>query len=362
MKLLGRLSCLFAFLISTPTFAFENLVYTQRDFPVITAKGQAAIADLKSHADKINILVSQAYHIDRSGRVQGEFNPIKFQIAKENNIKFLALVSNSVFEAEPTHQFLSDKLAQAGAVQAILKLCQLNNFAGVQVDFEGMRIEDRKAFSEFYQNLANELHKNHFIVSVAIVPRTSDNPESDYLRARYKRWSGVYDYKLLGENSDFVTLMAYDQHSDFTTPGPIAGITWDEALIKYAIKYIPAAKISLGVPWYSGIWYTGLTGGGSLRDIGNNISYSDVLTFLHKNNVKLQWDATDKVPYVFYSNNFLYQYIFAENAASFKAKLYLALKYRLRGISNWSLGQEDPEVWQQFLSGSKRKSSFFFNY
>ena len=123
----------------------------------------------------------------------------------------------------------------------------------------GVREEpEYTAFTHFYQKVANVLHQNGFKIAIALVPMLTENPPaSDYLKGKYEGWSGVYDYKTLGKSSDFVTLMAYDQHASITTPGPMAGVIWDEAIIQYALKYIPPEKISLGIPWHSGYWYTG---------------------------------------------------------------------------------------------------------
>jgi spore germination protein YaaH len=144
----------------------------------------------------------------------------------------------------------------------------------------------------------------------------------------------------------------YDQHGGITPPGPMAGLTWDEDIIQEALKYIPPGKISLGIPWHSGYWYTGkdpskegIARENSLHTMQTDLSYEDTMRILKDNNAVLHWDNIDKVHYAFYLNNFLYEYIFAEDADSFAAKLDLVKKYKLRGISNWVLGEEDPKVW-----------------
>lgn len=328
-------------------FAFENLVYTWRGFPTEIGQGSIAINDLSTHASQINILSSQAYHIDEKGIVFGSQNPQMIQIAKASHIKIMPLVGNTNFDRKLTHIFLNDTVAQDRVIQSILQLCKENHFDGIQIDFENMSFLDRDAFTRFYQKIANALHQNGFQVAIAIVPMlTGDVPATDYLRGRYKYWSGVYDYAALGKISDFVTLMAYDQHGGITTPGPMAGITWDEAIIKYALQYIPADKISLGVPWHSGYWYTGKTSSHApLHIIATNLTYTEMTRLLKDNNAVLHWDNEDKVNYAIYQKNFLYEYIFAEDAKSFNAKLDLVKKYKLRGISNWCLSEEDPAIW-----------------
>ena len=42
-----------------------------------------------------------------------------------------------------------------------------------------------------------------------------------------------------------------------------------------------------------------------------------------------------------------FEWIFYEDARSFRAKLDLVGKHRLRGFSVWVLGEEDPAIWSQ---------------
>jgi len=179
-----------------------------------------------------------------------------------------------------------------------------------------------------------------------MIPSLYDNiPDSSFWKAQYKGWSGVYDYTKLANSSDFVTLMAYDQHGDGTTPGPAAGLTWDEAIVKYALKYIPAQKISLGIPWHSGYWYLG----NSLHVISVDLTYTDIKSVLDKNNVNLSWNDKDKIHYAIFDDDFHYRFAYLEDKSSYQAKLNLIEKYHLRGMSNWCLGEEDKGVWDLLI-------------
>lgn len=325
--------------------AFENLAYTWRGFPGEALPGKLSLKSLEAHASQIDIFSSQAYHIDTKGNVTGSLNAKMVQIAKANNIKVMPLVGNNDFSPKPTHIFLQNKAAQDRAIQWLLRLCQKNHFYGLQIDFEGMSHLDREAFTAFYQKIADVLHKNGFKVSIALIPILTEKPPATrYLASRYRAWSGVYDYQPLGKASDFVTLMTYDQHGEGTTPGPLSGIRWNGSIIQYALKYIPANKISLGIPLHSGHWYT------SPGHVGEtDLDYEVISQKLKKEKINLKWDNEDKVHYAMYLNHFLYEYVFIEDAASFSAKLDLVKKYHLRGLSNWVLGEEDPAIWKLLL-------------
>lgn len=331
--------------------AFENLAYTWRGFPTEIAAGKRALQDLKDHALQIDIYSSQAYHISEKGVVGGALNADMLKVARDSNIKVMPLVVNNNFDRKQTHVFLNDVAAQDRALQVLLNLCKQNHFYGLQIDFEGMSHLDRDAFSRFYQKTADLLHKNGFRISAAIIPELPGKPtESAYLAARYRGWSGVYDYQSLGKNSDFISLMTYDQHGDGTTPGPLSGIIWNENIIQYALKYIPAEKLSLGIPLHSAHWYTGRGGQNRVHMVSIDLNYNVIMKKLKAQNIALQWEKEDKVHYAIFRNHFLYEYVFLEDAASYSAKLDLVKKYHLRGISNWCLGEEDPAIWKLLSS------------
>ncbi len=57
------------------------------------------------------------------------------------------------------------------------------------------------------------------------------------------------------------------------------------------------------------------------------------------------------MPYSFFSNAGTFEWLFLEDARSFRAKIDLVREYGLRGFSAWVLGREDPEIWP-ILAGS----------
>lgn len=326
-------------------FAFENLFYTLRYGTSSTTPGlQSVLKTINNQASVIDIIASQAYIIRADGVVTNNFNPWLLGITKKNQIKFMALASNGSSEGA-THQFLRDKRATARAIQSLLQACTMNGLYGIQIDFENVAASDRKLLTQFYQDLAKTLHQHKFALSIAITPRIMDgNGSSAFQAARYANWTGAFDYKALGDSSDFVTLMAYDQHEGATTPGPIASFPWSEAVIKYALKYIPAQKISLGIPTYSGFWKTARHGH-SISTSGQQIEYDTMNHLLNAAHQTLHWDNNEKIYYCFYEKDELNEFIFAEEARSFGAKYALAKQYNLRGISVWRLGIEDPKIW-----------------
>ncbi len=178
-----------------------------------------------------------------------------------------------------------------------------------------------------------------------MIPRTDDNiPATDHDRSALEHWNGAYDYAALGKASDFVTLMVYDQHGGGTTPGAPCEPGWLKNVILYALKTIPANKISIGLPVHSSYWYTAV--GKDLYASEADLTYAQAKYLLEEHDAKVLWDAKTNTPYAIFSEDNLNRFVFLENAETFKIQLALAKQYHLRGVSLWCLGYEDPAIWK----------------
>ncbi len=331
---------LYFFMLST-SFGMENVFYVLRD------QQQQALSALTKHKNIVNTIIFQAYVIDNKGNVSGDADKSVTNFGKTNHIRLMPMVTNSKFDAALTHQFLSNPDAQKMALNTLLSACKKNQFYGIQFDFEMIPLADKKLLTDFYQKAADLFHKNNFIISFAIAPTLMDNHfPTDYQKKLYTVWQGAYDFKILGEISDFVTVMAYDQHGIGTIPGPIASLPWVDLVIKHALTLIPANKISLGVPTYSGLWYMGAIPH-STRIVMhyNSLDYKTLQYIIKKLQPRIFWDDINKIHFSFYDSAGLNKYIFIEDALSFKYKRNLAIKYKLGGISIFRLGIEDPGIW-----------------
>lgn len=306
-----------------------------------------ALATMSRYINEIDVLIAQSYRINQSGQISGTVDEDTLSFAKKHHITLLAMVTNVSFDPKTTHIFLSDTEAQTNALNALIDECKKNQLQGIQFDFEMMPVTEKSALTSFYEKAADILHKNGLIVSFAIAPKVQDDHfNSSYQKKLYEVWQGVYDFEKLGAISDFVTVMAYDQHAKGTTPGPIAGIPWDRQVIEYAMTHIPKDKISLGVPTYSGLWYLSAdTHSERITVHYNSLDFKTLNYIITKYKPSIEWDNVNKVNYTFYEYNGINRFIFIENAKSFEAKYALAIENQLRGVSVFRVGIEDPEIW-----------------
>jgi spore germination protein len=342
ISLVRRLNLLYLFLLA-PGFLSAQRVETL----FYTIDNEQCIESFRSHLGSIDIVGPQSYKIDEHGILWGSVDRRILELASRNGIKVMPLIVNAGFDQPSFHSLLHDSASKRRAIESILRICSENKFYGIQFDFENIHVSDKDAFTDFYRETASVLHSNGFAISIAVVPRTSDNVgPTEYHKWIYEYWRGAYDYKALAQIGDFLSLMTYDQHTQRTTPGPVAGIPWMDAVIQFVLKGVPPSKISLGIPFYSYRWQPSYQN--NMAHVwGRSLDYLEARGLAERYSAKWQWDEREMVYFAVYPNDGLNEYLYLEDARSFAAKLALVKKYQFRGISVWRLGHEDPEVWKK---------------
>jgi len=316
---------------------------------------ESAFRSLTKHIGEITIVAPIAYNVDEKGVVWGAVDPRVIELAEKHNVKIMPLIHNKGFNQVLLHRLLSDSAAVGRMVRTLVHICTQNKFAGIQFDFENLNISDKNLFTDMSRRAAKALHKHGFMLSLALVrpvtPKESPNPTT-YLAWLYENWRAGYDLKKLGGIMDFMSLMAYAEHTKRTTPGPVGAIPWVEAGLKYVLKYVPSDKLSIGIPLVSKLWYTAYDsspGNPSTKyahSTAKTLDYEEAQGVIDRFNAKVHWDEKDKVNYAIFDNGGLFEYLYIEDARSFKAKLDLVKKYNLRGFSAFILGYEDPQIWK----------------
>ncbi|MBS4172972.1 glycosyl hydrolase family 18 protein [Bacillus sp. FJAT-49736] len=227
---------------------------------------------------------------------------------------------------------------------------------GIDVDIEGLTEEDRSNFTDFIIKLKKQMPDKEVSVAVAANPG-----------GWTKGWQGMYDYKNLSLNSDYLMIMAYDENWDGDpTDGPVAGLSWVEKSIQYALKEgVSPDKIVLGIPFYGRVWSTDR---GSIK--GTGVSHKLINGMIAQYNGKVEFDPMEQAPRVTFTikptdktmkvggveltaGNYILWY---DNQESITRKIQLVHKYNLKGTGSWSLNQEDPAMWDYFRNVLDQKT------
>ncbi|MDL4842678.1 LysM peptidoglycan-binding domain-containing protein [Aquibacillus rhizosphaerae] len=233
------------------------------------------------------------------------------------------------------------------AARQIADAIERYNLDGVNVDIENVTDADRENYTEFVR-LLRQLIPDTKEVSVAVAA----NPNG-----WSTGWHGSYDYTGLAKYADYLMIMSYDESYPGGEAGPVASADWVERSIQYAInQQVPNEKIVMGIAHYGRYWIEGFNYGGF------GISNSQVEKMINMYDGEVVFDEISKTPkaivtienddpimMVAGSNLIPGTYtIWFENDASIEQKLSLVSEYNIRGVGNWSVGQENPSIWNSY--------------
>ena len=308
-----------------------------------------AYASLVANIDRIDIVAPAAYYVEEDGVVWGDVDARVIELAREHGAQVVPLLVNRGFDQAELHALLVDDAARARITNAMAELCRRYDYDGIQVDFENLSINDRDAFTQFYREMASAIRPAGCTLSVAVVHRPDELPgPTRYHKWLFDSWRGGYDLRALGEIGDFISIMSYSQHTRRTPPGPQAGLPWVVEVVDYFLEHVPAGKLSMGIPVSSQHWYTSYEERITpelARSYSAQLSHARALGLIDRYDADMHWSEEHQVPYAFFSVGGTFEWIFLEDARSFRAKLDLLQRRELRGFSVWVLGPEDPAIW-----------------
>lgn len=268
---------------------------------------------------------------------------------EERDIRVIPFLSNHWDRVKGRAALANRKALAKQVADAVMEY----GFDGVNVDIENVTEADREAYTDFVRLVREELpSRKEVSVAVAANPKGINTG-----------WQGSYDYEALARYSDYLMIMAYDEKSEGDVQGPVASISFVEDAIKYALQYVPAGKIVLGIPFYGRYWKAGQKYG------GYGLHLNKVQEMLDRYNGRVDFDeyaASPKATITISPGYGNYRVsgrtftpgtyvIWFENQQSIQHKLRLVQKYGLKGAGSWSLGQETDDTWEYFglwLNGS----------
>ncbi|MCB9299368.1 MAG: hypothetical protein H6566_01895 [Lewinellaceae bacterium] len=307
-----------------------------------------SFGSFQKNAAQISIVCPQTFLVSKEGVLTGSVDRRVLEIAKANGVKVMPLIVNKGFDAQLLHDIVSNAASRRRSIEMMLEYARRYELAGWQFDLEGLNISDRDSFTLYFRETAEAFHKEGLQLSAAVVHALENvGGPGPYQGFLYENWRAGYALKELSEIGDFITIMTYDQHTRRTPPGPVAGIEWVEQVVQYLLSEgIAPEKISMGIPSYSVYWYADYTQERGGFSNGRQVGYDWVQYLLGKFDATPQWHEKAGCHYAFWDNGGVFEYLFIEDAQSLKLKLDILKKYKLRGISVWVLGREDPKFWE----------------
>ena len=287
--------------------------------------------DQLASAPQVNVASPIWWHIVDDGSLEDRSNPDYAVAAAEGGVTLWPAIQSLDAEAIAAF-FASTGGPQAAAVDVAARAAAAG-VAGVNVDIEGYDVDEAQLVVDFVAALTDLVHEWGGVVSVDVVPRSDlwvVTPES------YEFWSTAPLRRELAAASDFMILMAYDQHNPLRPAGPVADPGWVEEVLAYELRYSDPHRVILGVPTYGRIWNEADID--SPRAVGIGAIAATAAAG------EVQNDPEFLVPRVDLGDG---SFTWLEDYTAFRVRAGLVPEYGLSGWAAWRLGLDTPEAWNQ---------------
>jgi spore germination protein YaaH len=251
--------------------------------------------------------------------------------------------------------------ARTQIVQAITDMVMANNYDGIDLDFEGFAFVDGNAswpktaplWTAFVKELSTALHAQKKLLSVS-TPYVLDP-------AGAQKGYYVYAWAAIASSIDRLRIMTYDY--SVSKVGPLGPLSWTERTLQYAVSIMPASKVYIGIAGYGRDWVTSVSGVCPANVASVIKGGAKAATFVMRDAQTLaaSYGVTPVFNEQYGEMTFSYQKVYNgttaaglatsctaqrtawyQDAKAFALRAAFVDKYRLGGISQWTLGMEEP--------------------
>ncbi len=309
---------------------------------------ETGLFSLRANKDKITHLMPEWVHLNADGAsldFTSDFDPSitphnteVMRIASDEGIRVLPILNNGLqgkFDPDRVHRLLASPANQIAVATEMRDWLLENSFAGVNLDLENLNDADYAKVPDLVQQFQNIFKPVGLRVTMDLEVGNDSIP-----------------IKKLGELCDWIVIMAYDEHSEESTPGPIASVDWSEQVLQKARDQIPANKLIVGIGNYAYDWTQG-------KPPAESLTYQEALALAQgyrdeeKPEDVIRMDGESVNPTFNYSDDDGKEHqVWMLDAVTAFNKWKLAQQHGFRGAAVWAMGQEDPSIWK-FLDRSK---------
>lgn len=224
---------------------------------------------------------------------------------------------------------ISDEPARQRLIGALSSFVAENRFGGVCIDFEEVPLASQANLLLFMQELHAAFQPHGWIVTESV---PFDNPD--------------WNYKAYADATDYLMLMAYDQHWSISEPGAVSGQDWYERVLARRMSELQPAKTIICIGGYGYNWTRGETE-------ADELTFQEAVLTAHESEATIAFDPATRNPYFQYEEeDGSYHTVWFLDAVTAYNQMRAASGYNCAGFALWRLGSEDPSLWSVF--GSSR--------
>ncbi len=302
-----------------------------------------AYFSLRRNIQKLNLVLPEWMFFDPKGdsmvirKDKRGYDLIKIT----KGLRVMPMLTNNVngkWDGEVVRRIINDPVKSEKLINDLYKWIKSEGFTGINIDFEALVEKDNRVLTGFLKKLSAKFHQGGLLTSIDVMPFNDD-----------------YDYKALAENTDYIFLMAYDQYTSSTKPGPISGQKWIEAAVDQIVKKVPVPKLVLCIAGFGYDWPKG--------GEGSDVTYQQALSIAKENGSKITYDNDSYNLYFSYKDKAGHEreVHFTDAATNFNS-LRFSTEYGFAGTALWRMGSEDSRLWDFYHLPMNKASVQKFNF
>lgn len=292
---------------------------------------ESSLASLEKNLDHLDWVIAEWAHL-QAGSNSGtplatdvHVPALNFIRQTRPQVRIIPMVQNLIDEkwnSDLLARNITDEAARQRLIGALTSFVEGNKFGGVCIDFE----EPPKALQANLLVFMHELHDVFAPKGLTVLQTVPfDDPD--------------WNYQNYAAASDYLILMAYDQHWAGSLSGPIASQTWFEQNLVSRMHQMDAAKTIIALGNYGYDWNED-------EKKAEEVTCQRALITAQESEVKVLFDPDSHTPYFEYDEeDETHHKVWFLDAVTAYNQMRAASGYKPAGFAVWRLGSEDPSIW-----------------
>jgi spore germination protein YaaH len=318
----------------------EVSVRTQQPVPTsghahafLLATTDQSFADFRAHYRQIGYVYPTDYDCAPDATLSGRDDPLVTRWAEARKVKTMPRVNCQ--RTSVVHQILTDPATRAAWLDQLVKLAADVPYDGISLDFEAGPASDRAALTSFVTELANRLHADGRLLTLAVSPKAKDVPTHPR--------SGIFDYVALSRSPvDWLFVMAWGLHWSTSAPGAQDDAAWTKGIADYVATMPDPGRFVYGTNLYAMDW----PAGGGPSHVATAYEYDDIVPRLPSLGASTALDPASDAYHATYTDaNGVGHDVWFPDATTIGHRISLAAGDGFGGVGFWRLGREDQRLW-----------------
>ena len=292
---------------------------------------ESSLASLEKNLDHLDWVIAEWSHLRDGSNVE---NPLvtdvhvpalNFIRQTRPQVRIIPMVQNLIDEKWDSGLLarnIADEASRQRLISALTSFVEGNKFGGICVDFEEPPKDSQANLLVFIHEL-HDVFAPKGLTVLQTVP--FDDPDWNY-----------QDYAAA---SDYLILMAYDQHWAGSDAGPIASQPWFEQHLVSRMHQLDSAKTIIALGNYGYDWTDGVKE-------ADEVTCQKALITAQESETKVLFDPDSRTPYFEYDEeDESHHRVWFLDAVTAYNQMRAASGYKPAGYAVWRLGSEDPSIW-----------------